>query len=139
MADIPRPVRGSDGNSWIHPADQISYREAQDITGRSHGYLKQRAARGQLTRMGGRPQDSLTTRLSRYECEDLALAGYRVGRKSAYWLTMSEAAIALGIARQHAYKARTAGRLPAFEAANGALLVRRIDAEALLVLGHFRN
>jgi hypothetical protein len=59
MVDIPRPVPGSDGAQWIHPADQITYREAQEITGRSHSYLKQRAARGQLTRMGGRPEDSL--------------------------------------------------------------------------------
>lgn len=139
MVDIPRPALSRDGELYIHPADQITYREAQDITGRSHSYLRQRVARGQLTRVGGQPRDSVRTRLSRYECEDLALADYRASRRSAYWLTMREAAARLGIARQNAYAARTAGRLPVFEAANGALLVRRTDVEALLLLGRFKE
>ena len=111
----------------IDPGDRVSYAEAVAITGRSARYLRQAAQRGLLTRMGGQPSDAFTTWLSRAECEELALQLYRRGHAGDYWLTMTQAAAALGIARQNAHQARDTGRLPARRTAMGDWLVRRAD------------
>ena len=57
-----------------------------------------------LAREGGRPQDSCATWLSRSEVEELALREYRRGREGTYWLTMSQAAEMLHVARQYLYR-----------------------------------
>lgn len=123
--------------SVIDPDDRITYAEAIEITGRSRRYLNQQAAAGALSRVGGTRSDVFKTWLSRRECEQLALNGYRRGHATDYWLTMTEAAKMLGIARQNAHQARTVGRLPAQRTHNGDWLVRRDDVLALLIAGVF--
>jgi hypothetical protein len=93
------------------------------ITGRSHVYLYKLVRRGSLRREGGTSQTTRSTWLSRAEVEALALREYRRGRESTYWLTMSQAAEALGVARQHVYQMN----LPTRQAGNGDLLVRCQD------------
>src|SRR3954463_12411398 len=71
---------------------------------------------GLLIRDGGRRQDCRTTWLSRAKVEALALAEYRRGRASTYWLTMSEAAKGVGLGQQRIYQLD----LPTWRACNGA-------------------
>lgn len=119
----------------IEPADRITYAEAKLITGRSDSYLLAQARTGHLTRMRGASISNFQTWLSRRECEHLALAQYRRHHRPPYWVTMTEAAELLGIGKESAYRARNRGHFPTFQAGNGDLLMRRIDINALLVVG----
>lgn len=67
------------------------------------------------------------------------LAVYRRGHLTDYWVTMAQAAQLLGIARQHAHKARLAGRLPAQQTGMGDWLVRRNDVTSLVAAEAFRG
>lgn len=71
---------------------------------------------------------------SRSQLEDLALAELdtgasreRAARPDGYWMTMTETARALGVSRQHVYRLRSAGRLPARQTAYGLWVARRAD------------
>ena len=134
-----RRVRVPAVTGVIELDDRVAYAEAVTIVGRSRSYLKAQVRRGVLTRVGGGRRDGFATWLSRGECEALALQLYRRGHASDYWLTMAEAAQLLGIARQHAYKARAGQRLPTYTTRVGDLLVRRRDVETLQRAGAFRG
>jgi hypothetical protein len=108
--------------------DRVTYAEAQEITGRSHGYLAKRVRTGELRRIGGQPSDVYTTFLSRAQVEALALHEYRRGLQTEYWMTMTEVAELTCIARANVHRARGAGRLIAQRTTMGDWLVRRTDA-----------
>lgn len=79
----------------IPPEDRVSYKQARQITGRSHGYLFRLVNEGRLSRDGGRPGQAWTTFLSRAEVEALAIAEYSPHRRTDYWMKVNEAAKAL--------------------------------------------
>lgn len=112
----------------IASGDQVTYAEAEEITGRSHGFLAKQVRLGVLRRDGGHPWDVYTTWLSRSECESLALAQYRRGQPSGYWMTMTQVAELAGISRANVHSARKAGRLLAQRTGLGDWLVGRSDA-----------
>lgn len=110
------------GMTSIPSEDRVTYAEAREITGRSHGYLAKLAREGRLTREGGTPQDVRATWLSRSEVEALALREYHPGRTPAYWLTTAQAAKVLGVTSE-----TVRNRLPTHRAGRRTLLVRRDD------------
>lgn len=110
----------------IAAADRVTYTQAEQITGRSHSYLNQRAAAGHLRRDGGTPSEPFTTWLSRAECEELALVLYRRTMAGGYWLTRRQAAELLGLSRGYLYRLP----FPHFKTALGDHVLRRVDVEA---------
>lgn len=106
----------------IPKADRITYAEARHVTGRSHGYLYKLVQEGRLSREGGARGQSWSTFLSRPEVEALAIAESRPHLRTDYWMTVSEAAEALGTTP---HLVRT--RRPTFRPGKRWLVVRAQD------------
>ena len=121
----------------VDEGDRITYAEAIAITGRSHNYLSQLAAKGALTRQGGTRADPYRTWLSRTEVEALALSTYRRGRATDYWRTVTQTAAMVGVSRQAVQQALEEGRLPAQRSRFGHWLIRRDDVLRLTMAGEF--
>jgi len=105
--------------------DRITYAQARYITGRSHGYLFKLVKLGRLSRDGGDQRQPFDTWLSRSEVEALAIAEYSPRRRTtSYWMTVREAAEALGVTGQ-----TVRSRLPTFKVNARMSLLRREDVD----------
>lgn len=94
------------------------------ITGRPAAELEGLAGQGRLQMLAG-PAGPVWPRTA---LEDLALTDLdprQAAQPGSYWVTMAEAARALGVSRQHAYRLRSAGRFPAQRTAGGLWVARR--------------
>lgn len=118
------------GGGEIAEGDRVTFAEAQEITGRSHAFLSKRARLGVLSRMGGQRSDVYSTFLSRSECEALAVAAYRRGQASSYWMTLTQVSVLAKVSRANVHLDRKKGRLPARRTAMGDFLVTAQDAYA---------
>lgn len=112
--------------------EAIDTATAEAITGWPAVDLEDLSRQGQLQSLPG-PAGAVW---SRSKLEDLALAELdtragreRAGRPDGYWMTMVEAARTLGVSRQHVYRLRSTGRLPARQTASGLWVARRADVE----------
>lgn len=116
----------------IRSPEAIDTATAMAITGWPSGHLEDLARQGRLQNLPG-PAGAVW---SRSQLEEMALAELdtRAGRERAglpdgYWTTMAEAARTLGVSRQHTYRLRSTGRLPARQTATGLWIARRADLE----------